>query len=131
MSLINPDSLPASHVPQIDAAHVEFVALLNQMPSASNAKFAQLFARLQLHTEQHFNEENALMEQSHFPAMAEHKADHLRVLGELNQFRKRLDKGLVAFARAYVCEKLPGWFTLHIATMDSALLAHLAQKKLS
>jgi hemerythrin len=65
------------------------------------------------------------MEQSKFPAMGEHKADHQRILGELAQFKKRLDKGLVSFARAYAVEKLPNWFTLHVMTMDSALVAHL------
>jgi hypothetical protein len=40
-------------------------------------------------------------------------------------FKKRLDKGLVSFARAYVVEKLPAWFTLHSSTMDAALVAHL------
>lgn len=130
MSLIDPNTLPDSDYPQIDTAHAEFVRLLNQMQAAGNVEFARLFSELLQHTEQHFNQENSLMEQSKFPATGEHKAEHLRVLGELNQFKKRLDKGLVSFAKAYAVEKLPAWFTLHLSTMDSALLAYLARKKI-
>ena len=65
------------------------------------------------------------MQQSGFPATAEHKGEHHRVLGELSQFTRQLEKGRSMMARAYVKERLPGWFTLHITTMDSALAAHL------
>jgi hemerythrin-like metal-binding protein len=125
MNLIDPTTLLQTENSEIDLAHAEFVRLLNQMPVADNAEFARLFTELLHHTEQHFTQENSVMEQSKFPAMGEHKADHQRILGELAQFKKRLDKGLVSFARAYAVEKLPNWFTLHVMTMDSALVAHL------
>lgn len=127
MNLIDPNILLNSDYPQIDTAHAEFVRLLNQMQTSDNVEFARLFSELLQHTEQHFNEENSLMDQSNFPALTEHKAEHRRVLGELTQFKKRLDKGLVSFARAYISENLPAWFTLHLSTMDSALLAHLSR----
>jgi hemerythrin-like metal-binding protein len=127
MSLIDPDTLLLTQNWQMDVAHAEFVQLLNQMPTVDNAEFARLFSELLLHTELHFQEENSLMEQSKFPALTEHKAEHQRILGELTQFKKRLDKGLVSFARAYALEKLPAWFRLHLSTMDSALVAHLAR----
>lgn len=125
MNLIDPNTLLHTENAQIDVAHAEFVRLLNQMPQANNAEFSKLFTELALHTEQHFNEENSLMEQSKFPATGEHQAEHHRILGELAQFKKRLDKGMVSFARAYALEKLPSWFSLHLMTMDSALVAHL------
>lgn len=125
MDLIDPNTLLQTQNAQIDLAHAEFVRLLNQMPQANNAEFSKLFAELAQHTEQHFNEENSLMAQSNFPATGEHQAEHQRILGELAQFKKRLDKGMVSFARAYAQEKLPDWFNLHIMTMDSALVAHL------
>ncbi len=125
MSLIDPDTLLHTQNLQIDLAHIKFVALLNQMPRANNAEFSKLFAELVMHTEQHFSEENSLMLQSQFPAASEHQAEHQRILGELTQFKKRLDKGMVVFAKAYALEKLPSWFNLHLMTMDSALVAHL------
>jgi hemerythrin-like metal-binding protein len=125
MTLIDPDTVLKTDNSQIDSSHAEFTQLLNQMSAANNLEFAKLFAELLTHTEQHFQEENRLMEQSGFPAQTEHKAEHQRILGELTQFKKRLDKGLVAFARAYATEKLPAWFTLHLSTADSALVEHL------
>ncbi len=125
MTLIDPESVFISNYPQIDEAHAEFVTLLNQMQTASNMEFKALFETLLTHTEAHFEEENNLMIQSKFPASAEHQAEHRRVLGELKQFQKRLNKGMVTFAKAYALEKLPDWFKLHISTMDGALVAHL------
>ncbi|MDD2761778.1 MAG: hemerythrin, partial [Methylomonas sp.] len=56
------------------------------------------------------------------------KGEHQRVLGEFKQFKTRIDKGLIAFGRSFVRERLPQWFLLHVATMDSALSAHLKSR---
>jgi hemerythrin len=109
----------------IDHDHQEFVSLLDKLDSASNADFPALFQALYRHTEQHFEMENRLMQQTGFPAEGEHGGEHRRVLGEFKQFQTRVDKGLIAFGRSFVKERLPAWFQLHIATMDSALAAHL------
>ncbi len=111
--------------PAIDQDHAEFIHLLDQLNSAGNAEFPALFQTLYQHTEQHFERENQLMKQWAFPAQNEHIGEHLRVLGEIKQFKTRVDKGLIAFGRAFVKERLPAWFQLHIATMDSALAAHI------
>lgn len=82
----------------IDRDHQEFVSLLDKLDAAGNADF---------------------------PAEGEHSGEHRRVLGEFKQFQSRVDKGLIAFGRSFVKERLPAWFQLHIATMDSALAAHI------
>ena len=109
----------------IDQDHDEFIILLNRLNDADNAEFPALFQQLFEHTEQHFDKENELMKQYAFPAEAEHKGEHQRVLGEFKQFKKRIDKGLVSFGRSFVNERLPQWFVLHVTTMDSALAAHI------
>jgi len=109
----------------IDNDHAEFISLLNELDTASNADFPDLFRQLYEHTEQHFDSENRLMAESGFPAESEHKGEHQRVLAEFKQFKTRIDKGLIAFGQAFVRERLPSWFKLHIATMDSALVAHI------
>ncbi|WP_051961938.1 bacteriohemerythrin [Methylobacter sp. BBA5.1] len=109
----------------IDYDHDEFVMLLSRLNTADNNDFPALFQELFEHTEQHFERENRLMEQSAFPAQTEHKGEHLRVLGEFKQFKKRVDKGMIAFGRSFARERLPQWFELHVTTMDSALAAHL------
>lgn len=112
-------------VADMDETHREFVDLVNRLESASSTTFPALFEELLKHTREHFKSEEALMEQSGFPAIREHKAEHQRVLGELTRFAGKATSGSLAFGRAYVREQLPPWFDLHAKTMDSALAAHL------
>lgn len=109
----------------MDDTHKEFVTLLNQLSEAPDNNFAALFDELIAHTRQHFQQEEKFMIESRFPAYSEHKDEHQRILGELNQFKKRVDKGLIAFGRNYINQRMPEWFRLHAATMDSALATHL------
>jgi hemerythrin len=109
----------------IDQDHAQFLDLLGRLDAASDADFPALFAQLFDHTERHFERENQLMGQSAFPAETEHKGEHQRVMGEFKQFKSRVERGLIPFGRGFVRESLPGWFKLHVSTMDSALAAHL------
>lgn len=109
----------------IDNDHDEFISLLNKLDTADNANFPALFQQLYEQTEQHFERENQLMEQFSFPGETKHKGEHQRVLGEFKQFKSRVDKGLIAFGRSFVKDRLPQWFGLHVTTMDSALVAHI------
>ncbi|MGR9115573.1 MAG: bacteriohemerythrin [Gammaproteobacteria bacterium] len=118
------DSILIGYDP-IDTDHDGFINLLNLLDTADNTDFPRLFAELLEHTQQHFERENQLMEHYSFPATAEHKGEHQRVLGEFKQFKSQIDKGLIGFGRSFVRERLPQWFALHAATMDSALAAHI------
>jgi hemerythrin-like metal-binding protein len=124
-------SIPVISVghPPIDQDHHEFIDLLDKLNTASNAEFPALFRALYQHCEQHFEREKQLMQQSGFPAEAEHGGEHQRVLGEFKQFQTRVDKGLITFGRAFVKERLPAWFQLHVSTMDSALATHLKSRE--
>ena len=114
-----------SGVADMDATHRQFIDLLNRLDNTVNSEFAALFTRLVEHTQAHFADEEARMLASGFPGVADHTSEHRRVLGELAQIKKQVDKGLISFGRCYVREGLPGWFRLHVATMDGALAAHL------
>ena len=105
----------------IDHDHQEFIDLLDRLDKASNSDFPLLFQTLYQHCEHHFELENELMRRTSFPAQTEHIGEHMRVLGEIRQFKTRVDKGLLPFGRAFVKERLPSWFQLHVSTMDSAL----------
>jgi len=113
----------------INQDHEEFLSLLDKLKNAENANFQMLFEELHEHTQKHFEREKQLMQQSAFPAETEHNGEHQRVLGEFKQFKTRVDKGLITFGRAFVTERLPSWFQLHVSTMDSALVAHLNNSK--
>lgn len=125
MTLIPENAVTVLGNAEIDNDHRVFIALLNELAAAGNAQFPDLFRRLHELTEQHFEHETQLMRQSAFPAESEHAGEHRRVLGEFKQFQTRVDKGLTNFGRAFVKERLPQWFQLHVDTMDNALAAHL------
>lgn len=61
----------------------------------------------------------------HFPAMAEHEGEHFRVLGDMLQFNRAIQRGRLIMARAYVRDSLPEWFRLHLTSMDAALAKQL------
>ena len=124
--LLNPDdSRYQLGVNQMDRTHLEFIDLVNQLNVIDKAGFKPLFAQLLEHTEQHFESEKLLMQQTHFPASQEHQGEHLRILGDLQRMTRTLENGSLLMARAYVREMLPSWFHLHAITMDSALAAHI------
>ena len=111
---------------ELDSTHHSFVKLLNQTVAASKDQFVAQLQQLLEHTQQHFAQEEQLMQASKFPSLVEHQAEHQRVLGELQQLTTRAQQGRsTLLARAYVQDKLPEWFNLHTTTMDSALTAYL------
>ena len=65
------------------------------------------------------------MERTSFPVIAVHKAEHERVLAELEQVQRQLEQGDFAAARAYVKDQLSAWFVLHRNTMDYVTAAHI------
>jgi len=112
---------------EIDNDHREFVAIVEAIRQADSSEFGPLFLKLVEHTEAHFNRENQLMESSGFPALAEHRGEHHRVLGEARQMADRVRAGRMMMPKAYALEQLPGWFNLHIRTMDAATVRWLEQ----
>ena len=122
-------SFPTLDHETINATHQEFVSLLQQLSDSPKSKFAILFVEFLAHVEQHFQIENDLMSEYQDPTLAEHQAEHRRILNELKQFNQRVSAGRISFARVYVKDKLPEWFTLHTNTMDSALVLHINKQQ--
>ncbi|MBI4984587.1 MAG: hemerythrin domain-containing protein [Rhodocyclales bacterium] len=118
----------ASHtldMPQMDATHREFLALLADAVQAADADFLARFDALLEHTQRHFDSEGVLMRACNFPAIAEHEGDHRRILGELADARCDVAAGRLDAARHYAEVVLPDWFAFHLATMDTCLAATL------
>ena len=109
----------------IDDTHREFITLLLELNNAPKESFTNSFATFLGHIEQHFSQEETLMQDSNDPNLAEHMSEHRRVLNKLKLFEKRIAAGKSNFAKAYLKDKLPEWFKLHTTTMDSALVSHL------
>lgn len=112
---------------EMDGNHREFAALVETMNQAGDEEFLFLFQKLVEHTRLHFAEEGRLMRLSKFPALAEHEGEHARVLGDLLQFNRNVQRGRLPLARGYVHSGLKEWFELHLSTMDRALATHLVR----
>ncbi|MFB1488247.1 MULTISPECIES: hemerythrin domain-containing protein [unclassified Thiocapsa] len=109
----------------MDHVHGEFIALINAMAEADQARFLEMFERLVDHTAAHFDQEERWMIETRFPALQEHRGDHRRVLSDLRAIGQRSTRGKLTMGRAYVRDYLPTWFAVHAVAMDSALAAHL------
>ena len=113
----------------MDAHHRDFIEAWKRASTAADgAAFAEAFQQLSDHLAEHFAFEEGLMEQHGFPALAEHRGEHKRVLADMRELAGSLARGRSRMARLYVQEKMPEWFLLHRDTMDMATAAYLRGK---
>lgn len=112
---------------EMDLTHLDFIEQVNALEKMKGSELCQSFSELLQHTIDHFQREDALMEDCRFPQIAEHRVEHRKVVAEMERFSDQLRQGKSMFARAYIRERLPDWFNLHLKTMDSALVWHLEQ----
>lgn len=107
-------------VPAMDVAHQEFLQDLMQLDSIEDERFGQAFHELVAKIEADFHEEEQMMEDLDYPGIRAHREQHARVLSALHHIEPRVMEGDIALGRDAV-SLLPQWFTLHLATMDTAL----------
>ena len=109
---------------QMDETHQEFLRLCRELAAAPDGEWPGRLMVLASHTQAHFAEEERLMRETAFASRQEHESEHKRLLGEASSMMKSLERGRTVFAKAWL-KNLPDWFATHVATMDSALAAHL------
>ena len=129
MAPIDPDALPLLPIPFMNADHAREVRLLGELEAALQAHargegaLAPVVERLSVlavHTRDHFLREETMMREARFPAYAVHKAEHDRVLAEMDgEARRFRDGGDAARLSRYLFEELPAWFANHRRTMDA------------
>ena len=112
-------------VEPMDSTHREFMARLNALAEAPEARMLECFELLYSHTQEHFERENAWMEQIVFPPVHCHTAEHEGVLEVMRDVRRHLEAGDLEVGRV-LARELAEWFKGHAATMD-AMLAQMLQ----
>jgi hemerythrin len=130
MAEIDPARMPELPVPSMNADHVRELRLVNELEAALAAHargegtVAHVLERLSLlavHTREHFLREEAMMREARFPMYPAHKAEHDRVLAEMDAearlFRVHGDAGRLS---RYILDVLPEWYVSHTRTMDVA-----------
>ena len=125
--------IDASQVPELplsfmNADHAEEIRLLQDLGEALDAHkkggplppVLERLALLAVHTREHFLREEQVMRETRFPAYPIHKADHDRVLAEMDSEARRFrDGGDPDRLWSYLFEVVPAWFVQHIRTMDA------------
>lgn len=113
----------------MDHLHEEFLELLAALQRAAGEEVPSALDVLASHTRAHFDDENAFMVRSAFPARACHIAEHDAVLASIDGVRRRVARGDLAPAQALARELL-AWYPAHCDYLDSALAHWLCKRTL-
>jgi hemerythrin len=137
---IEPEELPELPVPFMNDDHRQELGRVNDLAEALAAHtrsggpetLEQVLAKLALlavQMREHFLHEETAMRVSRFPGYPAHKAEHDRVLAEMDRearlFRSRGD---AARLWRYLFETFPAWYRGHVRAMDVAAAAHVADR---
>jgi len=139
MAEIDLERLPQLPIAFMNADHAHEVQLVNAVEAALAAHrrregtLGAVLERLSLlavHTREHFLREEAAMRETRFPAYPVHKAEHDRVLAEMDaEARAFRDVGDGERLSRYLAQALPAWFVNHIRTMDAVTAGFLARQR--
>lgn len=111
----------------LDTLHSEMAILLEAAITAPDSGLADALTRLQHHCEHHFAVEETLMSERRFAGYHEHRHEHRQLLAEVNSMSRAVARGRLRLVRAWLSERLPEWFRLHVATLDGLLVSYLQQ----
>lgn len=140
MGRIEPNEVPEGPVPFMNEDHRREIAFVNDLEEAlaahargSTGTFDTILEKLALlavHTREHFLREEAAMREAHFPAYVAHKAEHDRVLADMDREARRFrEQGDAERLSRYLFEVMPGWFRVHVRTMDVVTADFVAARR--
>ena len=111
---------------QMDNTHQELIDILSQPVAYNDIESVTTFLdQIINHTTHHFESEEKLMAESHFPHYREHIAEHNQIINELKMMRRRLKPHTIPLIKSYIEERLPDWLEQHLQRIDSLLAGHL------
>ncbi len=76
---------------------------------------------------EHFKREETFMAGLEYPGYAVHKAEHERLILELNALRNRVSGGQASLTPS-VIKYMQGWFIDHIRGLDTALAKYVQKR---
>ncbi len=109
----------------VDADHrmlAEYINLLHEAVSSSAliSEQVHLFGQLIERTKEHFQREEALMQNMVYPDYAKHKAEHDMLLEEVQDLLVRFNVGSISLTDN-LFSYLEEWLTFHEVTSDKKL----------
>jgi len=111
-----------SDITQLSDSHQLLRQLTQQLRNCEGHEVGASYVRLLDCMEQVFGSEQHLMEKHAFPATQCHLEQHARVLCAMHRVHAAVMRGDHAMGRHVGATLLPGWFELHNATVDAAML---------
>lgn len=121
-------------IPSIDEDHKRLVGMLNELFGACFAAqgpevLKDIMDRLVDYTHYHFDREIALLAQAGYPGLAEHKAEHARLVQQVQKILDDLRAGASHDLSNDTLKFLRHWLTDHIQAEDKEFGALLREKK--
>lgn len=122
------DQLVLGHA-ELDETHREFVALLNAVGVAEGDDVLAKLDAFIAHTEAHFAQEEAWMEELQFPPRGCHGREHAGILEVAREVRSRAGNGDLHYGRT-LAEALAEWFPVHASGMDAMFVRFMENPKI-
>ncbi|GEM_PF-1138190 len=118
--------------PKIDNQHRQLVDLVNCLcaeicRSSSKNIVEKILVQLVHYAEEHFRDEEELMAHIGYPELQEHTEEHVRLVEEVFEFKKKYDDGLVS--KEDLVNFLKIWLIDHIIGSDLKIKHWLERKK--
>ncbi len=123
MALFNWSDQYSVGIPSMDTQHQRLFEILNELHSAmKTGKATQAIStaldELIDYTRYHFREEEALMEQIHYPDLPEQKQAHQNLLLQLKELKQELKNGKTTLVAIKVSKTVLEWLKNHTTKMD-------------
>ena len=114
----------------MDEDHRKLVELINELTvgltSERPARHPELtLEALARQAQNHFANEERLMRKHHYPEMLQHKAEHAKLMGQVQTLHAAVRAGRMALSKELVTF-LEHWVVSHMMGMDKSLAAFLA-----
>lgn len=135
MPLVAWDTSFSVRVSKCDQDHQKLFSLLNDLHDAMTVgKGSQVVERvvkeLADYTKFHFEGEEALLEKTNYPDLAEHRAEHGAFVQKVRRFQQDLKDGNTAQSIS-IANFIKDWLVNHIKKTDRQYSAHLNRNGVS
>lgn len=114
----------------MDKTHREFVEIVGAMLTAPDKALPGYFQALIKHCEEHFSQEERLMNSTDFPATECHTNEHNAVLTSIREVAAYIEGGGEAIEARRLATELARWFPGHTDYLDASLAQWVVKKKI-
>jgi hemerythrin-like metal-binding protein len=135
MALIDWKPEFAVGIDDVDVEHQELIALINevyenlQRQDVNKRQVTDALGEIHARIAAHFALEEHIMQQAHYDQLAEHKADHDLLLGDIVDIIERYEADAYFKYEEVLSEHLRDWFSVHFQTHDARLHALFSNER--